>query len=163
MRMSSIGFCGMVLVEGIRHPGAPGNPSVSRPLRAGSRLARKDPEALAQEIGLILRGCAPLSREQRLHQRKIADLLELHVLAQGIQDLVDEAWDVALGDHEVAPPERPGPVGGIWPEHTQHPFRRYLLTRHADCELRCPSGKAQMACAWLRASATGVTLDRRRT
>src|SRR5437867_12307673 len=87
----------------------------------------------AEEIGLVLDGLAASAGLEDVEQLAVAGFLaRRHVVMKGVQELVDDARDLALRNHQVAAAERPVPVGGVRPQNVQDTFGDAAIVTRPD-------------------------------
>ncbi|TMB01868.1 MAG: SCP2 sterol-binding domain-containing protein [Deltaproteobacteria bacterium] len=87
----------------------------------------------AEEIGLVLDGLAAPPGLEHLEELAVAGFLaHRHVIVKGVQELVDDARDLALRNHQVAAAERPVPVGGVRPQNVQDTFGDAAIVTRPD-------------------------------
>src|SRR5438552_2678768 len=95
-------------------------------------LAQENDEVPAQEVGLVLDRGAAARRHQHVEQLAVARLLARGgVLVQRVQDLVDDARDLALRDHQIAAAERAAPVRRVGAEDVQDALGDAAIAPHA--------------------------------
>src|SRR5262245_10613249 len=108
-------------------------PTIAVALRSGCRdtLAQQDQEVTAQEVRLVLHRGAAAGRHEHVEEFLVPRfLVARRVLAERVEDLVDDARDLALRDDEVAATERAAPVGGVRTEHVQDALRDAAIVSH---------------------------------
>src|SRR5438093_3857858 len=98
-----------------------------------AKLAEQDQEVPPEQVGLVLDGLAAPARLEHVEQLAVARFLaRCDVVVEGVEELVDDARDLALRNHQVAATERAVPVGSVWSEHVQDAFRDAAIAPRPD-------------------------------